>query len=211
MAPMLSKYDSNLACNLQHVLVETPEDHARVKLVLLLIGANDMSVIKGQEDKASTRNQEDFVSGYTRLLRMIRKRRPGVPIVSLVGDAASMSACDPCEQSWYASFLNTFIHEAHSQLGRDELCFVHTVSASGISAVDWTPCRHWSELAQHKWYMAIRDELCLTIGECQAAAVHGDTAGRTGSHSDKGHAENVLDNVYGLSAKGIANALHSVD
>eukprot|EP00971_Amphidinium_carterae_P101113 2000174-Amphidinium_carterae.1 len=72
-----------------------------------------------------------------------------------------MSACHRGEQNWYWDCLSKFMHKAHSQFGNDELCFVHAVKSSGISGNaedDWTPCLHWSELAQKKWQVAILPE-----------------------------------------------------
>eukprot|EP00971_Amphidinium_carterae_P088385 1748729-Amphidinium_carterae.1 len=81
--PMLSRYDSNLACNSRHRLAETAAERSKVKLVLLLIGANDMLALKGQEAKAAAKTRERFITGYAALLRLIREHRPGAPILSL--------------------------------------------------------------------------------------------------------------------------------
>eukprot|EP00971_Amphidinium_carterae_P343641 6483516-Amphidinium_carterae.1 len=124
VTPMLSRYASNLECS-WHRLGETPEPRSKVKLVLLLIGANDMAMLKAHEGKAAERIQERFISGYTSLLSLVREHRPAVPIVSLLGDAGSMSACQLDEKEWYNEKLTKFIHEAHNLFGNDELCFVH--------------------------------------------------------------------------------------
>eukprot|EP00971_Amphidinium_carterae_P230564 4575830-Amphidinium_carterae.1 len=64
---MLTRYASNLECS-WHGLAETPDARAKVKLVLLLIGANDMAVLKEREGKVAERLQERFISGYASLL-----------------------------------------------------------------------------------------------------------------------------------------------
>eukprot|EP00971_Amphidinium_carterae_P272731 5412821-Amphidinium_carterae.1 len=72
-----------------------------------------------------------------------------------------MSACHSGEKSWYLDYLSKFIHEAHARCGNDELSFVHAVNRTGMSGNaedDWTPCLHWSELAQKKWQVAILPE-----------------------------------------------------
>jgi len=76
-------------------------------------------VLKESESKGE-RIQERFITGYASLLRLIRKNRPAVPIVSLLGDAASMSACQRGENKWYSDKLTKFIHKAHNRFGNDE-------------------------------------------------------------------------------------------
>jgi len=117
------------------------------------------------------------------LLSLVREHRPAVPIVSLLGDAGSMSACQLDEKEWYNEKLTKFIHEAHNLFGNDELCFVHAVNSgiSGTCEADWTPCLHWSEPAQKKWQVAILPEVrrILSIGElhrCHAECIPKATA-----------------------------------